>query len=153
MKSFLPILLLSLLAALAVAVDNPAPPAKGETVAIDSSDDNLSGDAWVKLDSAPVILNQVQPLYPQKDKEAGITGKFWVKLLINKQGLVRKATILKREGGSDGLAEAALAAARQWTFHPAMIAGKPAACWVTTAVVFTLADKPDSTKTPPARPK
>jgi TonB family protein len=153
MKTILSILALSLVAALVAAADNPAPPAKFEIIKVDSTDDNLPADSWVKLDSVPEITNQAQPIYPEKDREAGITGKYWVKMLINKQGFVRKATILKGEGGSDGLAEAALAAARKWTFRPGIVDGKPQACWVTTSVVFTLKDKLDTAKTQPAKPK
>jgi TonB family protein len=141
-----------LLAALAVvtipsvAAPETAQSAKSATVVADTSDDKLPSDSWVKLDSVPEVISQVQPAYPEKDKEAGITGKYWVKMLINKQGLVRQATILKAEGGSDGLAESALAAARQWRFRPGFIQGKPEACWVTTAVIFKLAPKSDSAK-------
>ncbi|MFZ1683916.1 MAG: TonB family protein [Candidatus Zixiibacteriota bacterium] len=153
MKSILLLLLLSFLTALAAVAEDPAPPANWKVVAVDSTDDNLPADTWVKLDSIPQVITQTQPVYPKKEKEAGITGKYWVKMLINKQGYVRKATILKGEGGSEGLEEAALAAAKKWTFRPGIVNGKPEACWVTTAVVFTLVDKPDSTKTQPPNPK
>jgi TonB family protein len=110
------------------------------TIIVDKSDDRLPPDSFVKLDEVPAMLEQEQPLYPEKDKVAGVTGKYWLKLLINKQGLVRQAIAIKKEGGSPALEESAINAALKWKFKAALSNGKPVACWVAIAVNFTLND-------------
>jgi TonB family protein len=113
----------------------------------DTSDDKLPADSFVKAEEVPQMLEQEQPVYPEKEKVAGVTGKYWLKLLINKQGLVRQAFAFKSEGGAPALEEAAVNAAKKWKFTPALANGKPVACWVALTIVFKLNDKED--KQPP----
>ena len=147
MKLILLTLLLSLVEALAIAGDKPAPPTNWEVIKVDSSDDNLSPEAFVKLDSVPQRIDSLVPSYPQSEVDKGVGGKYWMKALVNKQGLVRKVTILKSEGGSYALAASALLAVRQYRFRPGLSAGKPQACWITFPITFALfTHKRDSIK-------
>ncbi len=108
----------------------------------DTSDDRVPADSFIAVDSQPEMTYQMPPKYPKADMQAGTTGKVWVKLLVNRQGLPRKAVVLKLEqGATDAMGKSAVEAAMQNRFQPAKVKGKPVACWVTYAVSFRLSDK------------
>ncbi len=129
----------------AQAEETPAPkkPAlKQEAEALPSPDD------FVVVDSYPEMTHQEPPVYPEKAKKAGIEGKVWVKVLVDKSGTVRDVR-LGKTSGHKMLDESALKAAFKSKFTPATVDGKPVAVWVTYAVDFQLdekADKKDSKK-------
>ena len=141
------------LTGLILGISNPsfgqAPPAKTadttpvkQPVVADSSDDRLPADSFISVETQPVMIYQSNPTYPKVDKEAGATGKVWVKVLINRQGLVRKAVVLRLEpGATEAMGKSAVEAAMQNRFQPAKVKGKPVACWVTYAISFVFADK------------
>jgi TonB family protein len=118
-------------------------------VVADSSDDRLPADSFVALDSVPQCIQQTQPVYPKADFEAGRTGIVWIKLLINRQGLVRRSLVLKLNGATEAMGKAATDAALGWTFRPAVLKGKAIACWVSMKVQFTIKEREpeDSTAT------
>lgn len=95
-------------------------------------------DEFVAIDTNPVALTQPQPNYPDSARVAGIEGKVWVKVLIDKEGKVKDAVVLKDSGTKVGLEEAALAAARQVTWKPATQKGQPVAVWVSYEIKFSL---------------
>jgi TonB family protein len=120
---------------------------------IDTSDDNLPVDSFRVLDTVPELIFRENPEYPEADRQAGRSGKVWIKLLVSKQGLVRKAFVLKREEGTDAMDSVTIAAALKWVFKPAVVNGKPVACWVTTPISFVIGPKHDSTATKPSDSK
>jgi protein TonB len=81
----------------------------------------------VFADILPEPIRKVVPVYPEIARQAGIEGKVWVRLLVDRTGVVRKAEI---ERGSSMFDDEALQAARQWKFRPAVAAGNPVAVWV-----------------------
>ena len=72
---------------------------------------------------APQIINRVEPKYTDKAREARIAGVVIVQALVDKNGVVRDAVVLKPL--PFGLSESALEAVKQWTFQPATRNGEP----------------------------
>lgn len=97
-----------------------------------------SPDEFISFDVCPVPIELPEPLYPDSAKKAGIEGSVWVKVLLDKEGKVRDALIGKTSGKIVGFEEAALAAAKQTTWKPAMVNNKPVAVWVSYEVKFVL---------------
>jgi TonB family protein len=99
-------------------------------------------DDFVKVDSMPVMIHVVEATYPDSAKSAGITGKVWVKALIDSTGIVRNVVVSK-SSGYDELDDAAVKAVWKCKFKPALLDGKPVAVWIAYQVTFTLDDKDD----------
>ena len=90
-------------------------------------------------DKAPEAIKQVPPSYPADAKKKGLEGMVWLKVWIDESGRVGKVAIQKSD--SKVFESAAIAAAEQWAFRPAMRDGKPVDVWVTIPIRFKLADK------------
>jgi TonB family protein len=76
-----------------------------------------------------------RPIYPPEAKAAGIEGNVVVEVLIDEEGRVIDATVVR----SIPLLDAeALRAVREWRFKPAVVKGKPTRVRMTTTVNFTL---------------
>jgi TonB family protein len=114
--------------------------AESQTVT-DFIDSSLPADSFLPVDSMPVMLSQVTPVYPKEEKAKGVEATVWVKALVGRSGTVLKATIFKADGASEAFQKATLDAARQSKFRPALAKGKPVAVWVTYRVAFVLSDK------------
>jgi periplasmic protein TonB len=100
-----------------------------------------SPDEFIAIDDSPVLENQPQVVYPDSARKANVKGSVWVKVLVDKQGSVKRALIAKGSGKKVGFEEAALAAAKQATWKPAMIDKKPVAVWVSYEIKFALEDE------------
>jgi protein TonB len=84
----------------------------------------------------PTLDHQVQPAYSQEARAASIEGVVKLELTIDASGHVVGVKVVK--GLGYGLDEAAVAAAKQWTFKPATKCGKPVASVVKPGVRFEL---------------
>ncbi len=93
-------------------------------------------DAFVPFETAPVPVTRVQPEYPELARRAGLEGTVYIKILVDKEGTVRDAILLREVGG--GLDEAALEAVKKWVYTPAIQNNRPVAVWVAQPVVFSL---------------
>ncbi len=93
-------------------------------------------DAFVPFETAPAPVSRVQPEYPELARKAGIEGTVYVKILVDKQGMVRDAILLRGVGA--GLDEAALEAVRRWVYTPAIQNSRPVAVWVAQPINFSL---------------
>ena len=100
-----------------------------------------SPDEFVAVDVQPTMEAQPPVIYPDSAKAAGVEGKVRVKVLIDKQGNVREAVVEKGSGTNVGFEEAALTAAKQATWKPAMVKDKPVAIWVSYEIKFQLKGK------------
>jgi len=78
----------------------------------------------------PVVIERVNPHYPQSALDAGTSGIVIVETKISEKGNVDEARVVR--GLSPELDEAAMEAVKQWKFKPATLDGKP------VAVVFNL---------------
>jgi len=68
-------------------------------------------------------IKKAQPAYPSEARAASVSGLVKVQVLISEDGRVIEVTPLE---GPEQLHEAAIEAARQWTFKPATLAGQAA---------------------------
>lgn len=85
---------------------------------------------------APVLLNRVEPIYPEEARKARIMGIVIVEAMIGEDGVVKNVAVLKPL--PFGLDQAAVDAVKQWTFKPATLEGKPVAVRFNLTVNFRL---------------
>jgi TonB family protein len=77
----------------------------------------------------------VQPVYPPEARAQGIRGIVILELVIDTQGHVAQASVLRSVPGLD---EAAVVAARQWEYEPVKVGGKPVSLRLTVPITFAL---------------
>lgn len=92
--------------------------------------------SFVPIEKQPVIITQITPVYPEIPKRAGMEGTVFVKMWVTKEGKVKAAEVIK--SSSDLFNQAAIEAALQWTFTPAIMNNGPVAVWVTVPFTFRL---------------
>lgn len=91
---------------------------------------------FVPYDKAPQVIKLVRPIYPEIARKAGVEGTVILKIQVDEKGNVVDAKVLKSLGA--GLDEAAIAAAMQCKFTPAMQRDKSVKVWVSYPVRFVL---------------
>ncbi|HZS40583.1 MAG TPA: TonB-dependent receptor [Polyangia bacterium] len=79
-------------------------------------------------DTAPVLIERVEPSYPEAARLAGIGGTVGLELSIGADGSVGEVKLIRSAGV--GLDDAAIAAARKFRFRPAQHDGRPIASTV-----------------------
>jgi TonB family protein len=122
--------------ALTGTVRNEAPQSEQDTL---RKDKDTPPPDFVQVEKEPVVKKRTNPHYPEVALKAGLEGKVWVKLWVNVDGKVQEAEVIKSDNAVFN--GAAIEAARQFEFEPAMIKGKPVAVWVSVPFAFKLADK------------
>jgi protein TonB len=88
-------------------------------------------------DELPWIISSPAPEYPREARRKGWIGHVRVHVLISDRGDVQQIEIISSSGHIE-LDEAALAALRKWTFHPAWKDDHVIAAWVVVPVQFRL---------------
>lgn len=88
---------------------------------------------------APVKVYDPQPEYTEIARKARIQGVVIVQVIIDEEGNVTSAKILK--GLPMGLDQTALEAVEQWRFEPAKLHGKPVSVYYNLTLNFTLSDR------------
>ena len=83
----------------------------------------------------PKKIKHVNPVYPPEAKEAGIEGVVVIETIIDKQGKVAHAEVVRSVPELD---QAALDAVRQWEFEPSYVRGKAVSVRMTVTINFTL---------------
>lgn len=92
---------------------------------------------YVYYEEGPLVLVHSKPIYPEIARQAAVEGRVIVHILIGKDGRVVRAEL--DEGVHEVMLDrAALDAAMQWQFTPAMSSHHPVAVWVTLPFVFKL---------------
>ena len=87
--------------------------------------------------AAPVLLQRVNPVYPENARKEGITGVVVVEATIDETGAVRDVRVI--ESPHEALAQAATDAVRQWRFEPARDPkGKPVEVYWKVTLAFKL---------------
>ncbi|KPK62519.1 hypothetical protein AMJ83_10750 [candidate division WOR_3 bacterium SM23_42] len=94
---------------------------------------------YYKVEVKPKPIYQQKPRYPDLARRAGIEGQAVVKALVDIDGSVMDAQILK-SSGNQMLDESALAAARQWRFSPAKQRDKFVRVYVSIPINFRLVE-------------
>lgn len=93
----------------------------------------------VKIEKMPEPKTKAEVIYPEEAMKAGVEGKVYVQMLVDAQGNVAEAKVLKSD--AKVLEKAALDAARQWTFSPGISKEKkPVSVWVTVPFRFKLGE-------------
>jgi len=87
------------------------------------------------VEEYPQLLHAVEPQYPELAREAGLEGQVRLKVLVGTDGLVKDVVVLS---GKSVLNEAAVAAARRYTFRPAYTNHRPVPVWVGIPMTFRL---------------
>ena len=87
---------------------------------------------------ASKLLERVEPEYPKGAQELGIQGVVLLQVTANEAGEVEKVEVVR---GHPLLAEAAVAAVKQWRYAPTLLNGKPVPVAFTVTVDFGL-DRP-----------
>ena len=86
----------------------------------------------------PTVISKVLPVYPPTARVKETTGVTYVTVLVNTSGTVDSAYVTQGSGSSV-LDAAAVDAAYQWTFSPALDKyGMPAPCQITFSLAFEL---------------
>jgi TonB family protein len=93
-------------------------------------------DAATLYDTPPVPVEQVPAEYPEGAERAGLRGNVSVQVTVDKTGKVADARIEKCDAPAS-LCQAAVAAARRWTFHPATRYGSAVQATVVIPFRFT----------------
>jgi TonB family protein len=103
-------------------------------------DASLAGRGrWARLEApiqAPVVVERVEPKYPEDYRRAGVGGIVILEAAISDRGEVENVGVLKSV--APGLDMAAVAAVRQWKFRPATKDGKPVPVLFNLTINFKL---------------
>lgn len=101
-------------------------------------DDGPPAD-FVPVEKEPVVVRKVEPKYPELAMRAGLEGKVWVKIWVDKEGKPKQVIIIKSD--AEIFNQAAEDAAKQFLFTPAYMNNGPVAVWVSVPFKFKLADR------------
>jgi periplasmic protein TonB len=94
---------------------------------------------FVPYEKEPTVVRKVEPKYPEIALRAGLEGNVFLKVWVTKEGKVREAVILKSD--AEIFNQAAIDAAMQWVFTPAVMQKGPVAVWVSIPFRFRLTGK------------
>ncbi len=113
------------------------PPASTpQNMQVSSLDAETPPPDFVEFEKAPQIIKGVAPRYPESAREAGLEGKVWVKIWVDKTGKPRQSIVQK--SSSTVFDQAAIEAAKQMVFSPAILKGAPTDVWVMIPFDFKL---------------
>ncbi len=102
-------------------------------------DDDAPPADFVAVEKEPVVVKRVEPKYPELAMRAGLEGKVWVKIWVDKEGKSKQVVVLKSD--AEIFNEPAIDAARQFVFTPAYMNNGPVSVWVSVPFKFILKDK------------
>lgn len=86
--------------------------------------------------SRPEKISGAPPVYTELARKAGVTGTVIIEAIIDEEGNVTNAQVLK--GLPMGLDQASLDAVRTWKFKPARFEGRPVKVYYTLTVNFQI---------------
>jgi protein TonB len=101
----------------------PSPPAPAPAASGAGGPSTEAIRSIAQVSQLPHFVNQVKAQYPEQAKRANIEGVVILQVDIDDAGGVKKVELV--QGLGYGCDEAALAAARQSTFTPALAGGEP----------------------------
>lgn len=99
--------------------------------------------------AAGQIVSKVSPVYPQEAREQGIAGAVVLHAIIDKDGTVKKLSVIS---GPEQLQASALEAVRQWVYKPYLLNGEPTAVETTITVNYSLANHAQPESNPQPQP-
>jgi TonB family protein len=98
----------------------------------------LSTIKFVETDRLPECIRSVLPVYPESARKNRIKGEVWLQVLVDENGKVREVNVHKNSGTKVGFEEAAVDAAWQWEYRPAISKNKPVTVWIIYVLKFKL---------------
>ena len=110
------------------------PADRGDCLAVGQPADGASG-GYIYVEELPDAIVRVNPSYPDSAREAGVDGTVVLQAHVCACGQVDSTRIVLSIPMLDA---AAVAAARQWMFKPALSSGEPVAVWVSIPFKFAL---------------
>jgi protein TonB len=90
-----------------------------------------------EIDTAPVSLSRKLPVYSMQARQLRLQGTVVMRVLVNEQGTVDDVVLVEGVNGAD-LNNAAIRAAKSWTYRPATKDGVPVKVWKTEQIVFKI---------------
>ena len=99
-------------------------------------DDDVAPPDFVPYEKEPTVVKKIEPKYPDLALRAGLEGNVFVKVWVDKEGKVRKVVLIKSDAPI--FEDAAIAAAKQWVFTPAVMQKGPVSVWVSIPFKFRL---------------
>ena len=108
---------------------------KGELIPASGDADNSEVMQFDQVDTEPVLIHDVPPVYPYIARKAGLTGKVFLKFMVNVDGSVSDVSVLK---GPEIFRQASIDAALQFRFKPAEHKGKVVPVWMVMPIEFSL---------------
>jgi protein TonB len=113
--------------------------ASGENVEVQQDikiDEEAPPADFVPVEKEPQVIKKVEPKYPELAMRAGLEGKVWVKIWVDKEGKPKQVVILKSD--AEIFNEPAIDAAKQFLFTPAYMNNGPVSVWVSVPFKFKL---------------
>jgi|WetSurMetagenome_2_1015567.scaffolds.fasta_scaffold18184_3 periplasmic protein TonB len=111
----------------------------GNVIVIPPDPNDPSPDIFQPIEKEPIPVFTIAPQYPDVPLRAGLEGNVVLKVLLTKEGKVKKAILVQSD---DNLfVQPAIDAALKWAFTPAVMNGKPVAVWVSIPFRFRLTGK------------
>jgi TonB family protein len=107
----------------------------GDSLVVNFDEGLPNPDDYVAVEEMPVLINIPQPTYPDLARDMGTEGTVVLRLLVGKDGKVADVRVVN---GPEVLQEAAINAAKQATFKPALQQHRPVAVWVQVPIKFSL---------------
>lgn len=95
-------------------------------------------EEFVAVEEFPVCVRRAIPVYPQMAQLLKREDFVILRVLVDRRGEVRDAIVARSAGGRLGFDAAALEAAYQTRYKPAIQNGRPVAVWIKYKVVFRL---------------
>ena len=95
---------------------------------------------FTPVEKEPAPITFVKPVYPELAVKSGITGIVILRVLVSKEGKPVRVVVFKAD--NEMFIEPAKKAAMETIFSPAILAGKPIACWLNMPYKFSLGDGP-----------
>lgn len=114
-----------------VREENIPPPPPPVQVEAPPEDEEIV-EFW-HVEKQPALVKVVEPLFPEIARKAGIEGKVFLHLLVGKDGRVEQVKFIK---GPPVFRDAAMTAAKQYLFTPAMQNDRPVKVWMALPIDF-----------------
>ncbi|MEE9443049.1 MAG: energy transducer TonB [candidate division Zixibacteria bacterium] len=113
---------------------------EGSELLIDIPEEDYmpSPDEFIAVEVYPEQIYEEIPVYPRLAQEGGFTAKVIVEAFVDKNGNVKKAQAKHCTRPNMGFEEAAIKAAYDCKYRPAIQNGAPIGCWISYGIDFKL---------------
>ena len=111
-------------------------PAKDESDGDGEKLKTTSKDSECDEITHPVVVNKINPKYPEEARKEKVVGVVTVETVITEDGEVAEVEVLRSP--DERLSKASVEAVRQWTFEPALCDGRPVGVYYNLTIKFNL---------------